>query len=295
MPSLQALAQKLALQAEGKRSAKEECRLLQTLDLAHLEQNAHAQVFMPDEGTALLMRALTDDEAVLHELRPTICIDIGCGAGAEAIHLTRCLPPNSAAIMASDINFEALIATRATAAANKCSEPHLLCSSLLSGLRPGTVDLVLWHCPYVPTSAKQMNDAVERGDLSCSYAGGPNGTAMLAETLPMLKEVLSPKGLMYLVVCRGANKRAKVADGSCLSLWVNDDFLHCGIVADESATAETATSHLCILRCRVADEVEMAAMKATPKAPSPSAGNDALDVTDVAPASPALEHEEEVD
>ena len=273
--SLHALAEKLALQHETQRRGKEECRQLRSLDLSHMAQLTHAEVFQPDAGTSLLMRALTDDAALLNALRPTVCIDIGCGAGAEAIHLTRELPPNSAAILASDINFEALRATRATALANKCREPLLLCSSLLSGLRPGIVDIVLWHCPYVPTSTQQMNDAMVRADLSCSYAGGPNGTAMLAETLPMLKEVLSPKGLMYLVVYRGANKRVKVVDGSCVSQWVHDDFQHCGIVADEVAAAETADSQLCVLRCRVATATDVS--DAAPPAPAPPSFEEEVD------------------
>ena len=92
--SLQLMATRLAEQREARLLAQqvEECRQLSTLDLTHLSHKQHAEVFTPDAGTSLLMRALSSDAGTLRALRPTICVDIGCGAGAEAVHLTRSLP-----------------------------------------------------------------------------------------------------------------------------------------------------------------------------------------------------------
>ena len=110
---LQGLAQRLAEQ-RANTSKREETRQLDSINLDHLK--AHKDVFVPDAGTSLLMRALTMDAARLKALPATICLDVGCGAGAEAVHLARVLPGSR--VIACDINANALVATRATGASN---------------------------------------------------------------------------------------------------------------------------------------------------------------------------------
>ena len=272
--SLQLMASRLAEQREARLQAQqvEECRQLTTLDLTHLKHKQHAEVFTPDAGTSLLMRALSSDAATLRALRPAICVDIGCGAGAEAVHLTRSLPTNSAAVIATDINPHALLAARATSVRNGGQPLHLLRSHLLAGLRPGTVDVVVWHCPYVPTTPAQLEDAKARADLSCSYAGGPGGHMLLKETLGMLRTVLAPGGVMYLVCYRrtdqpsGKPKALSPSEGGassgvpalrdrasarCISHWVSDELSGMGVLAHECAASCAETSHLCVLRCFV--------------------------------------------
>lgn len=233
----------------------------------------HDTVFQPDEGTSLLLRALSDDLAMLSERRPSLCVDLGCGCGVHAAHLAKLLPP--CAVIATDIAAPALVAAKATAACNGvASSVQPLRSNLLTALRDKSVDLVVFHCPYVPCSEQQLNAALERADISdgeatranslLSMFGGEGGYGLLRQTLPMLRRVLVDEGLMYYICCSDKRGKGAVPASSCLSKWLNDDAQVAaeGIVATEIACAANHDSNLCVLRCHMKPRGEAAPLAA---------------------------------
>lgn len=96
-----------------------------------------------------------------------------------------------------------------------------LTGDLCSALRPGSVDVLLFNPPYVPTeelpnlptaaqndpataqsmsrSAKFENDSYF---LSLTYAGGADGMETTNRLLDAIPEVLSPRGVAYVLLCK---------------------------------------------------------------------------------------------
>ena len=214
----------------------------------------HTEVFQPDAGSALLLQALTDDKENLQALHPTVCVDLGCGCAGAAIHLTQLLPKNSCAVLAMDITKAAMVSAKENARCNE-SELELIRANLLGGLRPGSVDVIAFHCPYVPTSAQQLSEATARADLSASYAGGPDGIGLLIQTVPMMRKVLSERGLMYYVCpLPDGHIAGSIPAGSCLSKWVRSaELASAGVVATECAAQSEAAGNLCVLKCSLGD------------------------------------------
>jgi len=169
-------------------------------DLAHLGSADYERVYEPSDDTFLLVDALAADMGRLRGRRPTVCIEIGSGSGCVITSLARALA-GSAAFLASDVNPAATAATAATAAANGVSVQALQ-MDLLTALRPGCVDLLVFNPPYVPTSAEELDEAVARRDISAAWAGGPRGRLVLDRLLPVVAAALSPSGAFYLLGVR---------------------------------------------------------------------------------------------
>ena len=70
---------------------------------------------------------------------------------------------------------------------------------LLSALRPGSVDVLVFNPPYVPTSEEELEEAVAARDISAAWAGGTRGRRVLDRLLPEIGTALAPKGLFYLL------------------------------------------------------------------------------------------------
>ena len=167
--------------------------VLAEVNVMHLSSPKFAErVYGPCDGTALLMAALSADAEAL--CRARVCVDVGCGSGALAAHVARLLP--LAAVLAADINSIALSATALTA---NSLPVHVVHMDLLSALRPHSVDVVVFHPPYVPTSAAALVDAAAQAEFQAAWAGGPRGLAVITRLLPMVRSVLSPTGAMYLL------------------------------------------------------------------------------------------------
>ena len=115
---------------------------------------------------------------------------------------------------------------------------HLVRMDVVSALRPGTVDLLVCHPPYVPTDDELLGAAKAKASTSAdnlqnaawTWAGGPGGTAVLDALLASLPAVLSPRGVAYVLFFEaeafGADRLA--ARG-----------LDCTLVSSYSAPGET--------------------------------------------------------
>ena len=80
---------------------------------------------------------------------------------------------------------------------------------LIAALRPGLVDLLAFHSPYVPTTAEALAEGHARaaaGESSATieaaswtWAGGPFGLAVLQRLLEALPVQLAPGGVAYVL------------------------------------------------------------------------------------------------
>lgn len=86
---------------------------------------------------------------------------------------------------------------------------------LAAGLRPGSVDVLVFNPPYVPTAEMPGlpgEDEAGEGNgrtqwdvdshlLSLSYAGGADGMETTHRLLEVLQDVLSNRGVAYILLC----------------------------------------------------------------------------------------------
>jgi release factor glutamine methyltransferase len=167
-------------------------------DLSHLGSADFLRVYEPSDDTFLLVDALSAETDTLRRAQPGLCVEVGAGSGCVISHLGSLLPKGSTALLATDVNPAAAAATRATAAAN--SQPvDVALMDLLSALRPGLIDVLVFNPPYVPTSSEELSEATESRDISAAWAGGLRGREVLDCLLPRLGLALSPCGVFYLL------------------------------------------------------------------------------------------------
>lgn len=170
-------------------------------DLSHLGPSDFEKVYEPSDDTFLLVDVLAADADFLRSLSAGLCVEVGCGSGCVVTHLATLLPPRSAWLLGGDVNRDALQATAATAARNAASvQPVQM--DLLTALRPGLVDVLVFNPPYVPTSDEELQSALQTADISAAWAGGPRGRLVLDRLLPRLGALLAPRGVFYLLGVR---------------------------------------------------------------------------------------------
>ncbi|KAJ2333240.1 HemK methyltransferase member 2, partial [Coemansia sp. RSA 2673] len=152
---------------------------------------------IPTPDTRHLRKA---EYATLHELRPTICVEIGSGSGCVSAFLGQVLSPYGALVLSTDINPAANLATRETAAKlAPCLSAFDQCRTrfvqALDERLHGKVDVLVFNPPYVVTPPDEVNSTIE----AAAWAGGVHGRQVLDELLPQLPLLLSPGGRFYLV------------------------------------------------------------------------------------------------
>ena len=166
--------------------------------LTHLGVSDFARVYEPSDDTFLLCDALSADADELRRRCPSLCVEIGSGSGCVITHLASLLP--SAVLLALDVNRDAAVASRATAAANGAGlRVEALHMDLLHALRPASIDVLVFNPPYVPTSEDELAEAIASRDISAAWAGGERGRRVLDRLLPAIGHALSPRGLFYLL------------------------------------------------------------------------------------------------
>lgn len=203
--------------------------------LSHLDRPEFASVYRPCCGTRLLLDALSSEAAALQAEAPSLCVELGCGFGAVAAHLAHLLP--TSAVVALDIMAAAARAAKTTAAKSQlCSRVSSIHGDLLSALRPGSVDLLVFHVPYVPTSTEVLEAALTTADPSVTWAGGPRGLGVLERLLPALPTVLSLRARCYLLFYEACESVGRVRALA-------------GMRAEPCASYESPAERLFVLRC----------------------------------------------
>ncbi|CAK7564032.1 MAG: S-adenosylmethionine-dependent methyltransferase [Sporothrix epigloea] len=204
--------------------------MLPTPDTSHVP---YSRVYEPAEDSFLMIDtlALPAETAFLQDRfghwteSPPLVVEIGSGSGvvlafvaAQAAHL---FGPSSRSPMALaiDVNEFACAATRETVKRATTREPKETPSAMFLGavradlvsvLRPGQVDVLLFNPPYVPTPTLPANenpaiqqDAFARDShlLELAYAGGHDGMETTDRLLAALPSVLSVRGCAYVLLC----------------------------------------------------------------------------------------------
>lgn len=240
--------------------------LLATPSTSHLSFD---NVYEPAEDSFLLLDTIgsATETAFLQKKFPAfqtapLVVEIGPGSGVVLAfvnaHARKIFNHNHIMTMAVDINRKACVATpstvtRATSDLSSPSGSQYSTATFLDAvqgdlglqLRDGSVDMVIFNPPYVPTEESPAeimnqvaNDAEEQSTrsarfeadsrlLALSYAGGLDGMETTNRFLEQLPQILNPqRGVAYLLLCAG-NKPLAVID--LIKGWGHDwNVLVCG-------------------------------------------------------------------
>jgi len=168
----------------------------------------NAGVYDPAEDTWALADAIEADlaEAAWRGPMPRVCCEVGSGTGFVSAVLSHAVARRWGAgrclCLATDLNVQAARVTAATAALNGQRLVEAVACDLalpLVSRLHGAVDILAFNPPYVPTSAAEFALAAAGRGLAASWAGGPQGTAVLERLLPLVPRLLAPHGRFYLV------------------------------------------------------------------------------------------------
>ncbi|XP_031707813.1 methyltransferase N6AMT1 isoform X1 [Anarrhichthys ocellatus] len=188
---------------------------------SHAGRGDFRDVYEPAEDSFLLIDALEKDAALLQQMSPCVCLEVGSGSGVVSAFLASLVGP-SALYLCTDVNPAAAQCTAKTASCNKASLQPVI-TSLAEGLLPrlsGEVDVLLFNPPYVVTPSEEVVQPRAAGGLQftdeeqfitvlffqvgssgieAAWAGGKRGREVTDRFLPVVAQLLSSKGLFYLV------------------------------------------------------------------------------------------------
>ncbi|KLU87361.1 hypothetical protein MAPG_06361 [Magnaporthiopsis poae ATCC 64411] len=207
--------------------------MLPTPSTSHVD---YGRIYEPAEDSFLFLDTLSsaaetaflssrfgsDDDAAPAPL----VVEIGTGSGVViafvAAQSRRILGTHCALTAGVDVNAFACAATAetvrlATDEGGSAAAALYLGSTradLTSALRPGSVDVLLFNPPYVPTpdapprleeqEEEEVMDGFARDSylLELSYAGGRDGMETTDRLIDQLPAVLSPRGCAYVLLCK---------------------------------------------------------------------------------------------
>jgi release factor glutamine methyltransferase len=163
---------------------------------------------------------------------PPLVVEVGSGSGVvlafAAANAKHIFGRDDILTLSTDVNSEACKATRQTVYTSieekrqKSGARTLFTASLtadlVSPLRPGSVDVLLFNPPYVPTpelpplptestASQTLNTPEAKFEhesylLSLSYAGGVHGMETTNRFLDAIPSVLNPdRGVAYVLLC----------------------------------------------------------------------------------------------
>ncbi|KAK5945891.1 S-adenosylmethionine-dependent methyltransferase [Knufia obscura] len=214
--------------------------MLATPDTSHV---SFSTIYEPSEDSFLLLDTLssTTEVAWLHERfrgRTPFAIEVGTGSGVVIAFLTA----NAEQIIGRpiisvgvDVNINACHATKTTvvkAIQDQSSKSTYLGSvngDLCSSLRPGSVDILVFNPPYVPSEElpalpdleRRYRDKFEHDShlLALTTDGGEAGMETTNRLLAQIPEVLSTHGVAYVLLC-AQNNPAEV------KRWIIEELPH---------------------------------------------------------------------
>ncbi|XP_005747393.1 methyltransferase N6AMT1 isoform X2 [Pundamilia nyererei] len=135
---------------------------------SHAGRGDFREVYEPAEDSFLLIDALEKDADRLQRMSPCVCLEVGSGSGVVSAFLASVVGP-SALYICTDVNPAAAQCTAETASCNRVS------------LQPVITDLV------------------GSTGIEAAWAGGERGREVTDRFLPAVVQLLSDKGLFYLI------------------------------------------------------------------------------------------------
>jgi len=147
---------------------------METPSLSHLCVKDYDYVYEPAEDSFLLIDALEEDLALLQNMNPSICVEIGSGSGIIITAVAKALGRSSCCI-AVDINPVACEMTKRTAQVNG-TDVEVVTMDLMSGFHwKNKIDVLIFNPPYVVTPSEEILGNKMYGDLTRAWAGGERG------------------------------------------------------------------------------------------------------------------------
>uniref|UniRef100_A0A2C9L4Z7 Methyltransferase HEMK2 n=2 Tax=Biomphalaria glabrata TaxID=6526 RepID=A0A2C9L4Z7_BIOGL len=156
-------------------------------------------VYEPAEDSFLLLDVLEQEFNFLSQLKPNICLEVGCGSGICITFLSQILE-KQALFLCTDINPAAIQLTLQTAERNWQRVEPVLCdlTGAFEDRLKGKVDVLIFNPPYVVTSSGE----VANGGIAASWAGGIKGREVIDRFLPKVSLLLSSTGVFYMVIIK---------------------------------------------------------------------------------------------
>ncbi|XP_054569142.1 methyltransferase N6AMT1 isoform X1 [Eptesicus fuscus] len=173
---------------------------LPTPEHGHVGRGAFREVYAPAEDTFLLLDAL--EAAAAELMRVELCLEVGSGSGVVSAFLASMIGPR-ALYVCTDINPNAAACTLETARCNKVHVQPVI-TDLVKGLLPRLkekVDLLVFNPPYVVTPPEEVGSH----GIEAAWAGGRNGREVMDRFFPLVPDLLSPRGVFYLVTIKENN------------------------------------------------------------------------------------------
>lgn len=136
------------------------------------------------------------------EVKVELCLEVGSGSGVVSAFLASMIGPQ-ALYMCTDINPNAAACTLETARCNKVHVQPVI-TDLVKGLLPRLkekVDLLVFNPPYVVTPPEEVGSH----GIEAAWAGGRNGREVMDRFFPLVPDLLSPRGVFYLVTIKENN------------------------------------------------------------------------------------------
>lgn len=217
--------------------------MLPTPDTSHVP---YERVYEPSEDSFLLLDTFSSDseKAFLRNhfhasgnTTPPLVLEIGTGSGVviSFVHAQAEVLFGSRKIMTAGVDMNPYACRATVATARKAAEDNPTThgmylgssmSDLTSCFRPHEVDMLIFNPPYVPTHEMPVKPEAFREEvpevgakdpsfdddsylLALSYAGGFDGMETTDRLIPQIPEILSERGVAYLLLCQ-QNKPAEV-------------------------------------------------------------------------------------
>lgn len=157
----------------------------------------YPEVYEPSEDSFLFLDALEQEFHSIKNLKAQFALEIGSGSGILISALASILR-NSCAYFAVDVNPDACEATLNTAKLNGATIECLNMDLFHNFTRQNLFDIVLFNPPYVVTD---FDETLGNG-LNRAWAGGARGRETIVRFLEDLPNVLSEKGVCYLLLLK---------------------------------------------------------------------------------------------
>ncbi|CAO3620343.1 unnamed protein product [Mucor hiemalis] len=121
------------------------------------------------------------------------------GSGCVTTLLAKVVGASNAIFLTTDINPFACETTIKTGLRNDIKSIEAIRTSLVDGILPrlkNQIDILCFNPPYAVTPS----DEVGSFGIEASWAGGIDGREVIDQLLPLVKDILSPQGLFYLLL-----------------------------------------------------------------------------------------------
>jgi len=160
-----------------------------------------ASVYEPSDDSFLFLDVLEDQRSFLtlffaHRSAALVTLELGGGSGVLSAALLSHI--SGAFHLVIDINPEACATCQATMVLNQVApRSQIIQGDLAACVQPGTIDVLLFNPPYVPTDDDELSRA---DDVAAAWAGGHLGRRVLDRLLAeQLDALMTDKAVVYIL------------------------------------------------------------------------------------------------